>query len=397
VSSSHVAFLNAAGSAAWRDRVLTNGQIKSAVSVTNTGKWVFDEVHGQYTVVLLSLVKARPGDNAQIGMAGPFHSLTDFNRGATTIGHLPVSTLVDWGNGAAFPLLPDAQAVEVFAKYRQHPRLDVPGGDWDFRPVAEFHATNDRKIFDAGGYSKGRWPVLTGASFNLWDPEAGDPYTWATANAVVTALQTKRKRQARTSSSAFSGMSTSQTAHPETLACMRPRITVRDVARSTDTRTVIAALVPPNVVLTNAAPYLLRRMGDAAAEAYLLGVLCSIPLDWYARRYVEIHVNNHVLNAFPIPRPAHDNPLRVRVVEIAGRLAAVDQRYSEWAAKVGVPVGSVPDTDRDDLIAELDAVVALLYGLTRQDVQHVFATFHRGWNYQPRLTATLTHFDAWKA
>jgi hypothetical protein len=112
---------------------------------------------------------------------------------------------------------------------------------------------------------------------------------------------------------------------------------------------------------------------------------------------VELSLNFHVLNAFPVPRPASDDPLRARVVEIAGRLAAVDQRYSEWAAKVGVPVGSVPDTDRDDLIAELDAVVALLYGLTRQDVQHVFATFHRGWNYQPRLTATLTHFDAWKA
>ena len=238
---------------------------------------------------------------------------------------------------------------------------------------------------------------MTGASFNLWDPDSGDPYTWADTKKVVAALQTKRKRQARTSSSAFYGLPPNEITNSETLACMRPRIAVRDVARSTDTRTVLAALVPPNIVLTNAAPYLLRRKGNVQDEAYLLGVLCSIPLDWYARRYVEIHVNNHVLNAFPIPRPAHDNPLRARVVQIAGRLAAVDQRYDDWAADVGVPVGSVPVDAKDDLVAELDAVVALLYGLTRQDVQHVFATFHRGWNYQPRLTATLTHFDAWKA
>ena len=40
---------------------------------------------------------------------------------------------------------------------------------------------------------------------------------------------------------------------------------------------------------------------------------------------------------------------------------------------------------RQDLIAELDAVVALLYGLSRPDVEHIFATFHRGWDYRPRL------------
>ena len=77
---------------------------------------------------------------------------------------------------------------------------------------------------------------------------------------------------------------------------------------------------------------------------------------------------------------------RLRVVEIAGRLAAVDPRYADWAAEVGVPVGSVTDqATKDDLIAELDAVVALLYGLDKADVEHIFATFHRGWDYRTRL------------
>jgi hypothetical protein len=183
---------------------------------------------------------------------------------------------------------------------------------------------------------------------------------------------------------------------PSTLACLHPRIAFRDIARATDTRTVLAALVPPNIVLTNKAPYLVRCRGDERDEAYLLGVLSSIPLDWYARRYVEISLNFHILNSFPIPRPEPDNPLRLRVVEISGRLAAVDSRFAGWAAEVGVPVGSVPDTDKDDLIAELDAVVALLYDLTHLDVEHVFETFHRGWNHKPRLAAVLTHFDAWK-
>lgn len=389
--------LNAAGSAPWREEVLRHGQITSAVTLTNTGRWVFDEVDGRYTVVLLSVRKGDPGPDPAVHLAGPFHALADFTTGATGLAEMPATVLTEWGTGAAFPLLPTTRSADIFTKYRQHPRFDHVTADWNFRAVAEFHATNDRTTFDAGEQTPGRWPVYTGATFALWDPEFGDPYTWANPGTVTEVLFTKRQRQARTSSTAFYGLPASVVNDKATLPCLAPRIAIRDVTNQTNTRTVLACLVPPQVVLTNAAPYLLRRAGTLADEAYLLGVLSSIPLDWYARRYVELHVNQHVLNGFPIPRPAPDDPLRVRVVEIAGRLAAVDDRYAAWAAEVGVPVGSVTDeTTKQDLIAELDALVALLYGLDRDDVTHVFETFHRGWNYQPRLDAVLTHYDRWK-
>jgi len=127
-------------------------------------------------------------------------------------------------------------------------------------------------------------------------------------------------------------------------------------------------------------------------ESYLLGVLSSIPLDWYARRVVERGMNFYLLDAFPIPRADRDDPLRKEVVEIAGRLAAVDERFSEWAAAVGVPVGSVSSEERDELIARLDAAVALLYGLDEDDLLIVYSTFHEGWNFEPRLSAVLDHY-----
>ena len=88
-----------------------------------------------------------------------------------------------------------------------------------------------------------------------------------------------------------------------------------------------------------------------------------------------------------MPRPPADNPWRQRVIEIAGRLAAVDHRYDDWAAAVGVPVGSVTDdADKAALTDELDALVALLYGLDREDLAYIYATFHRGW--APRTAST---------
>jgi len=259
--------------------------------------------------------------------------------------------------------------------------------------VREFDATNDKHLFESGG-DGGLWPVYKGASFNLWKPDTGVRYASADPEKVLEALQAKRLRQQRHTSSVFSEFPREWAEDPETLPCLRPRIAFRDIARATDSRTVIAALVPPARVITNQAPYLLWPVGDERDEAYLLGVLCSIPLDWCARRVVETHVNFHVFNGFPIPRPDRDDPLRLRTEIIAGRLAAVDDRYADWAQAVGVECGTVTDEEKPSLIAELDAVVAHLYELDEDDVTHIFETFHVGWDYSPRLAAVLDYFRA---
>ena len=155
---------------------------------------------------------------------------------------------------------------------------------------------------------------------------------------------------------------------------------------------MIACLVYPEIVITNQAPYLLWPEGDERDQAFVLGVLSSIPLDWYARRVVETHVNFHLFNAFPVPRPNRGDPVRREVEVIAGRLAAVDDWFEDWARAVGVEVGSVDDDERDALIARLDAAVALLYGLTKEDVVEVFRTFHEGWDFDERLAAVLDHY-----
>jgi hypothetical protein len=112
---------------------------------------------------------------------------------------------------------------------------------------------------------------------------------------------------------------------------------------------------------------------------------------------VEISLNFHIFNPFPVPRPSRKDPLWKRVVEIAGRLSAQDRRFKKWAAAVGVECGPLPGDEKDDLIHELDAVVAHLYGLTEPHLHHIFETFHEGWEYGERLEATAAHYRAWRA
>ena len=187
------------------------------------------------------------------------------------------------------------------------------------------------------------WPVYKGTSFNLWEPDTGVYYDSVDSASITQHLQQKRLSQRRVSSSAFAELPEDVLQDPGTLPCRRARIAFRDVTNPTNTRTIVAALVPPDRVVANQAPYLLRLAGSARDEAYLLGVLCSMPCDWQARRTVELHLNFHHLNLLSIPDPGEGHPVRDRVTELAARLAASDERFREWAADVGCRWGAAAD------------------------------------------------------
>jgi len=383
---------NAAGGREWREQVLPAATTE-IVTLLNNRQWVFP-IHPQYSIALAVLKKSASGS---ITLAGPFVSAAEFSTGRDSVGLLDFATLSAASATAALPNLPDPASVEVFARLRTAPRLDAKRPGWDFRPVAEFHATNDRSTFDDGPQAPGKLPVRGGAGFDLWTPETPEVYAWADPAKVETALQTKRQRQISLKSSAFFGKPASWAADRTTLPFHHPRIAFRDVTNATNTRTSIAALVPPGCVLVNSAPYAFRASGDAKAEAYLLGILSSIPLDWYARKYVELHMNLHIFNGLPIPDYVPGTMRVDRVVAVAGRLAAVDDRYAAWATEVGVETNTAStEPMKSELIAELDALVSLLYGLTEVQVEHVFATFHRGWDYSARLERVLAYYEQWK-
>jgi hypothetical protein len=173
---------------------------------------------------------------------------------------------------------------------------------------------------------------------------------------------------------------------------MTCRVAFRDVTNRENYRTVVATLLPPKVFLTNKAPYFLWSRGDEKDQAYFLGVLSSLSLDWYSRRFVERSLNFFILNPFPIPRPERGEYYWTTVVQSAGRLASTDKRFSAWAEKIGVECGPVEEAEKESLIHELDAAVAHLYCLSELQLIHLFETFHENWDYHDRLDATLKRF-----
>lgn len=407
---------NAKGSTEFRKKAFAEAETIDLTMLLNNRQWIFAEVHPQYTIGLVGI--RRGGRQTSVRLRGPFAGLDRFRSGAPrSPAVFAGGEVASWNDTASLPLLPSDESLGVFARLRAVPRLDLDNAkSWRARPHTELHATNDKPLMDLKSESRPRgfWPVYKGESFDLWEPDRGGGtyYAWADPKTVLEHLQSKRRRGRRLSSSVYFEFQHERDERwwtdPGTLPGNVARLAFRDVSRATDSRTVRIALIPPQVFVNHLAPYLAWPRGDELDEAYLLGVLSSLPLDWYARRFVETHLTFFVLAPFPVPRPDRDNPLWQRVVELAGRLAAVDARFVDWAKAVGVECGSLAADEKFDMIAELDAVVARLYGLEERHLAHIFETFHEAWrpgttadhptlgDYDRRLATTFAHYRTWR-
>ncbi|MGH6992554.1 MAG: Eco57I restriction-modification methylase domain-containing protein, partial [Caulobacteraceae bacterium] len=326
----------AKGSELFRKALFAQAAIVDLTMLLNNRRWVFDEVHPQYTIGLAAMACGRR-EGESIALRGPYANLAAFEAGHDGEGaRFTGEEVLSWNDSASLPLLPTADSLGVFTQLRKAPRLDLDDGvSWRARPDAELHATAQKPLMDfAERPPKSYWPVFKGESFDLWEPDRGPKtyYAWADPDLVADWLYAKRLRASR--GGAQSEFSAAWRRDRNSLACYAPRIAFRDVSRSTDSRTVRAALLPPDVFITNKGPYFLWPRGNEQDQAFLLGMLSSHPLDWYSRRFVEVNLNFFIFNPFPIPRPPREDPLWRRAVALAGRLAAPDERFADWAAKV---------------------------------------------------------------
>jgi hypothetical protein len=390
--------LNALGSEDFRKKLMRKANQISITTLTNTARWIFD-MEPRYTIALITVTKGAQ-EFGSIDICGPLNSLAQFNSEKNNFARISSLEILSWSDSAALPLFPNLESVDVFRKLRKSPRLDLRDiNSWRVRPDVELHATQQKSLMDlvSEHCPDSFWPVYKGESFDIWKPDTGAYYAWADPKVVLPWLQNKRLRSNSSSRDSVHGeFMRSSIENINSLPCNKPRIFYRMITRSTDTRTCRVALAPPKVFVSHSANYLLFPRGDEKDEAFLLGVLSSIPLDWYARRFVEINFTHNFFNPLPIPRPSRSDPLWNRVVELSGRLASIDSRFRNWAKKIGVEFGPLDEAEKEEMINELDAVVAHLYGLTAKDLAHIFETFHEGWDYKPRLKSVLDFYKAYK-
>ena len=158
----------------------------------------------------------------------------------------------------------------------------------------------------------------------------------------------------------------------------------RRIARSTDFRTTIAAIVPW-VGVGDPLPVLLpMESGGSETAASLVANLDSFALDYIARQKVQAtHLDWYTVEQFPVIAPADydrrfgDRTAREIVRDHVLRLTYTAYDMRPFARDLGYDGEPFiwDDEERRHLRARLDALYFHLYGLSREDAGYVMETF----------------------
>ena len=357
------------GSRGFRNWLFDRMTTRRVDFLLNKGRWAFD-AEPRYSVALVVAERTPPDTSHRVEIAGVATSRDEWKHQATTAGVRLGSTAFgpDWMT----PLVGTQTEAHVLAKVREgalFPFGEKAGAAPRF-PIRELDEAMDKRLWTRPEASANVRPLWKGESFYQYDPR-GAAARWCPESDAV--WKKVRKPRPGLRSQVTRVVPVADRRQAVLVELDRARVAFRDVSRSTDSRTVIACLVPPGVFLTNTAPYLAFVDGDETTQAVCLGVMNSLPFDWQARRFVEIHVNFFILEGLVVPRL--DDEDSDMVARCTARLSAADDRFSGFARASGVDVGPLSQVERQRLLVEIDARVARAWDLTPDDLAVMFDDF----------------------
>jgi len=187
------------------------------------------------------------------------------------------------------------------------------------------------------------------------------------------------------------------------LDCTEYRIGIRNIARADDERTLIATVLPKDVVTVHTIctirPYVIdpteedlsnHPMHSAYKRAFtdkelfvLLGLLNSLPFDYLMRTKVDSHIVQYKFNESQLPRLTDGDDWFHYISDRAAQLNSYGEQFAEMRERLGGIDPVLDENERRELRAEIDAAAFHAYGLERQEVAFILEDFHRVEN--PRL------------
>ena len=235
-------------------------------------------------------------------------------------------------------------------------------GSWNIRLGRELHMTDDSPMFKPAP-SDSRLPLFEGKMIHQFKVDHADPKYWLE--------ESESRRRLLPRDEEDTG---------QELWYQSPRLAFREIARNTDARTVIAAILPPTVLANHKLTLVSISGSNNVPElsAYLLGVWNSFVFDFVARQRVTTNVSMFTIHQLPLPRlPVFDVNVQ-KIVRRAARLTCTTPAYDRYVKVFGLrdhSDGTTDPAERARLRAELDGLVAHLYGLTEDEFSHILASF----------------------
>jgi hypothetical protein len=172
----------------------------------------------------------------------------------------------------------------------------------------------------------------------------------------------------------------------QTLNYQTYRLGFRKIANKTNERTMLATVIPPRLVSENFqtciafAPTGNRLVANPDMLA-LAAIFNSFVYDAVIRLKVDANMNFFLMYSTQVPRLTDKDAAFRSIVERSARLICTTPEFDDLAKDIfggrasARTVGATEPVERAKFRAELDALVAQLYGLTEEEFAYTLTTF----------------------
>lgn len=349
-----------------REMLFSQTQVTGLFCLENR-KEIFEGVHRSFKIVVLTFAKG--------GKTTEFPS-TFMRLDVQELQRFPSYDSLRITVDMVRKLSPDSLSVMEFKngldvriaeKMFQFPLLgEKIEGKWNLRLTREFDMTNDSHLFKQQ-LERGKLLLYEGKMIHQFTHQFAEPRYWVDEQEGRKALLRRNESD--------KGL---------TLDYQCYRLGFRSVASSTNERSLISSIVPKSVFCGNSLLVSLRYSQEKQLSLnnpellFTAAVFNSFVIDYCLRQKVTTNLNMFFVYQLPIPRLTEGDRYFNDIVQRAAKLICNTPEFDELAQEVGLgshEQGITDETERAKLRAELDGMIAHLYGLTEEELAYILTTF----------------------
>jgi len=341
-----------------RETLFSQTEITGLFCIENR-KGVFENVDSRFKFLVLTFEKG--SETKEFPAAFMRHDVGELDR-------FPQEGAIEISVDFIRRLSPDSLSLMEFKnekemaiaeKLSRFPMLgEEVAATWSVVLNREFDMSNDSALFHQT-YQNGDFPLVQGNMIHQFDHAFADPKYW---------LNNREGRASILGRAVDSG---------QILPYQVYRFVHRRIARNTDSRTAIACVMPPNRFCADTAQTT-RNIIEPEVLVFVAAVFNSFVADWEVRQRVTAHMDMHFVYRMRIPRLTKNDAGFWPIAHRAARLICTTPEFDDLAKEVGLKShkdGTNDSVERARLRAELDGLIAHLYGLTEKEFAYILTTF----------------------
>jgi hypothetical protein len=247
----------------------------------------------------------------------------------------------------------------IAEKLSRFPHLcEEVANKWNIMLTCEFHMTNDSHLFKESP-QKNSLPLFEGKMLFNYTHLLAEPRYW------IKESEGRKVILGRTKDIG------------QILGYQKYRLAYRSIAANTNERTLVCSIIPPSFAghSLNISENL-----DYATQFYCQSIFSSFVIDWFLRQQVTTNITMFYIYQLPIPRLTTKDKWFNPIVERAAKLICTTEEFAglweevmktKWTDKRGV----TKEDERNKIRAELDGIIAHVYGLTEEEFKYILSTF----------------------